>query len=314
MGPAPGNSGYNHRGLIEPNRDAAARRATQSLVHTLSYCWSRPSLLALELAWRWLFGLPALAIIYWQAERVIDYATLAPTGIYEFNLTDPVKASIVLTEALRVTTPGVLGVAGWLLPLLTIGWAAASGVGRLFVLRRYDPGLPFWPLTLVALQLLRAVALLGTLAAWLVAMRWAAHVALGSTAADVEPNLILYLTILICISLGVFTLWALLSWVFSIAPLIALTERQTIAASLMRSVRLGRLSGKLTEVNLVLGIVKLALIVLAMVFSATPLPFQSTVNGLALYLWWGAVTLLYLAASDFFQVARLIAFLDLLQS
>ena len=36
-----------------------------------------------------------------------------------------------------------------------------------------------------------------------------------------------------------------------------------------------RLTAKLVEVNLVLGIVKLALIVLAMVFSAIPLPFEA---------------------------------------
>jgi hypothetical protein len=60
----------------------------------------------------------------------------------------------------------------------------------------------------------------------------------------------------------------------------------------------------------VLGIVKLALLVLAMVFSATPLPFESVMQGAPLYLWWGLVTLLYLIASDFFQVARLMAFVQ----
>jgi hypothetical protein len=58
-----------------------------------------------------------------------------------------------------------------------------------------------------------------------------------------------------------------------------------------------------------LGIVKLALVVLAMVFSATPLPFSSVMVGTPLYLWWAAVTLWYFAASDFFQVARLVAFI-----
>jgi hypothetical protein len=58
----------------------------------------------------------------------------------------------------------------------------------------------------------------------------------------------------------------------------------------------------------VLGIVRLALIVLAMVFSAIPLPFTQDMTGMPLYLWWAAVTLLYFVASDFFQVARLAAF------
>jgi hypothetical protein len=41
-----------------------------------------------------------------------------------------------------------------------------------------------------------------------------------------------------------------------------------------------------------------------------PLPFEAQMNGTALYLWWAAVGVLYLAASDFFQVARLAAFTE----
>jgi hypothetical protein len=60
-----------------------------------------------------------------------------------------------------------------------------------------------------------------------------------------------------------------------------------------------------------MGIVKLALIVLAMVFSATPLPFEEVVHGASLYAWWAVVTVLYMIASDFFQVARVVAFVEL---
>jgi hypothetical protein len=80
--------------------------------------------------------------------------------------------------------------------------------------------------------------------------------------------------------------------------------------SVAQSFRQGALTGKLVEVNLVLGIVRLALVVLAMVFSAIPLPFEADMTGTALSLWWVAVTLWYLVASDFFQVARLAAFVQ----
>ena len=38
-------------------------RGTQSFVHTLSACWRRPSLTALEVLWRWAYGDPALVVI-----------------------------------------------------------------------------------------------------------------------------------------------------------------------------------------------------------------------------------------------------------
>jgi hypothetical protein len=94
-------------------------------------------------------------------------------------------------------------------------------------------------------------------------------------------------------------------------PLARDARRHRRLRSLARSLRLGALTGKLVEVNLVLGIVRLALIVLAMVFSAIPLPFEADMTGTALYLHGGRlVTLLYLVASDFFQVARLAAFVQ----
>jgi len=75
--------------------------------------------------------------------------------------------------------------------------------------------------------------------------------------------------------------------------------------------RLGPLRGKLVEINLVMGIVKIALIVLAMVFSACPLPFESVTTPEFLAWWWAGVTVLYLVASDFFHVARLVGYLEL---
>ena len=72
------------------------------------------------------------------------------------------------------------------------------------------------------------------------------------------------------------------------------------SAAWRSSLRLGALTAKLVEVNLVLGIVRLALIVLAMVFSAIPLPFEADMTGTALYAlvgrghrcstWWPAIS------------------------
>src|ERR1019366_10828360 len=46
-------------------------RGTQSFVHTLSACWKRPSLTALEVLWRWAFGAPAAALITYEFLRVL---------------------------------------------------------------------------------------------------------------------------------------------------------------------------------------------------------------------------------------------------
>ena len=154
------------------------------------------------------------------------------------------------------------------------------------------------------------MALASVCLGWYSAVRWAAQATLDTA----QPNLVAYSAWVICLSLGIFVLWALLSWIFSVAPLLAMLEGTGVFRSVARSLRLGALTGKLVEVNLVLGIVRLALIVLAIVFSAIPLPFEADMTGTALTLWWVAVTVLYLVASDFFQVARLAAFVQFWQS
>jgi len=281
---------------------------TQSFVHVLSECWSRPSLLVLELLWRWLFGVPLLALFAYEGLHVYAAVSsqLATAGIDQFSIVDPMRAAEIASGVYAVVEPPIVRTALWLIPVAVLAWAIVSGIGRNTVLRRHDPSLPRCPFRLTLLQLLRILFLGGSFVFWFVAIQWSANYALSGD----EPNLVTYCALVICLSLGIFTLWALVSWVFSIAPLLVLLENRGVGSSLVRSLRLGPLTGKLVEVNLITGIIKLALIVLAMVFSAIPLPFASNMEGPPLYAWWAVVSVLYLIASDFFQVARLVAFIQ----
>jgi hypothetical protein len=161
--------------------------------------------------------------------------------------------------------------------------------------------------------LLRVCALVLSWFEWFAMVRWAAARDIPRVPTGADPSVVAFAAWLICLSLCCFIAWALWSWVLSIASVLIVAEDRNVASALAASVRLGSLTMQLVEVNLVLGIVKLALIVLAMVFSAIPLPFETQMNGTALYIWWAAVAVWYLAASDFFQVARLAAFVEFRQ-
>ncbi|MBB6142513.1 hypothetical protein HNQ77_000451 [Silvibacterium bohemicum] len=284
-------------------------RGTQSFVHVIAECWRRPSLLLTELAWRWVVGVPLLLILAAQAQHIyaVTSAQLAASGIDDFTLTDPGQAAVISTNIYAVLAPPITHLIVWLAPAAAIVWAIVSAIGRNAVLRRYDSTLPSAWGSLSILQLMRVVFLGGSVWFWFAAIHWSADTTLGGD----SPNIVAYCALVICLSLGIFTLWALVSWIFSIAPLLVLLENRGVRSSLARSFQLGPLKGKLVEINLIMGIIKLALVVLAMVFSACPLPFESAMQGAPLYLWWALVTVLYLAASDFFQVARLIAFIQL---
>ena len=318
-------------GMVPEAQDRRVRgtqanpRGTQSLVHTLGRVWRRPSLTGLEVLWRWAVGIPTLWLIVSNFKRVLAAHTDGTLDVGRLGLDkklvndpvgaaagDPMGATGKLVHAVGILYPDLVHVALWLVPVLLVVWVVASSLGRTIVLRRVDGHLYARPGTLMVLQGLRLVALAGSFAMWFVCLRWTSNVAVARPmAAGQEPNLVLYFALAIVSTLGLFTLWAVMSWVFSMAPLLAMLRGIGTGQSLREARRLGALKGKLVEINLVMGIVKIALIVLAMVFSACPLPFESVTTPEFLAWWWAAVTVFYLVASDFFHVARLVGYLEL---
>jgi hypothetical protein len=291
---------------------AGVVRGTQSFVHVLATCWRRPSLTALEVAWRWAFGIPALLLVWYEATRILAEAPVNFAALRRMTVMNPMGAAETMAQAMAVLLPSVTRVATWLVPLLLVVWVVVSSLGRTMVLRRADSRLQARPGTLMVLQAIRVVALGGSFVVWFLCVQWAANVSvLGPIAAGGEANLVGYFALGIVATLGLFTLWAVVSWVLSVAPLLAMLRGLGVGESLSAAFRLGPLKGKLVEINLVMGIVKIALIVLAIVFSATPLPFESMTTPEILMVWWAGVTVLYLVASDFFHVARLVGYLEL---
>ena len=294
---------------------AAPVRGTQSFVHTLAACWRRPSLTALEVLWRWAFGAPALALIVYESLGVWRQAQVDPSALRQISLLDPVNAAATLTQVGMQLLPPILRVARWLAPLLLVAWIIVSSFGCVAVLRRYDAQLHARPLTLMLLQAARLAALLGGFALWFACLQAASGVAVTlPITSGRDPNLVLYCALVIVATLGMFALWAVVSWVFSVAPLLAMLGNLGAAASLAAAFRLGPLRSRLVEINLVMGIVKIVLIVLALVASACPLPFESVATPQFMLCWYAAVTILYLIASDFFHVVRLAAHLELWKS
>ena len=287
-------------------------RGTQSFVRTLSRCWKRPSLTAIEVVWRWAFGAPALALLWYEATRILSETQVDFGALKRMTVLDPLSAAATLSQTAAELLPGVLRVAEWLTPLLLVVWVIVSSFGRVAVLRGVDASLHARPRTLMALQALRMVVLGGSFGIWLACLQAASRYAVNDPiAAGQDPNLVLYSALTIIATLGMFMLWAVVSWALSVAPLLAMLRNLGARASLAAAFRLGPVRSKLVEINLVMGIVKIALVVLAMVFSACPLPFESVATPGFMLRWYGAVTVLYLIASDFFHVVHLASYLEL---
>jgi hypothetical protein len=285
---------------------AAPLRGTQSLVGQMGWVFQRPLLTALEILWRWSFGIPFVVVALLEAIKILIALPPASSGLSSLDPQNPWVAAVQLSNAWTLYQPHIVEVLRWLFPVAALAWVVASAMGRSLLLKHMEPALAFRPAAMLLLQAAWLVLFLFTCFCWLRSMQWVASATITPSA---EPDLIGYSMGVIFLSLGFFTAWALLSWPFSIAPLLMLLEKRSALSALGQAFRLGKpMTAKLVEINLVMGIVKLALVVLAMVLSAAPLPFSDQLGPGALHVVWAAAIVFFLVACDYFQVVRLKGF------
>ena len=291
-------------------------RGTQLLVEHMSEVFRNPSLTAIEIAWRWIFGLPFLLVCSRQVQKILAVYPLDSSGFDSVSLQNPWTSAVQLSNVFSFYVPHVLAVLSWLLPATALGWVVVSGLGRNLLLMRLEPKnspraiptMPFRPAAMIVLQAGWLIELGLAFWGWFRSMQWAAatHISAGG-----EPDLVGYFIWAIFLSLGFFTAFALVSWPLSIAPFLALLEKRSVLSALGQSLKLGKaFTSELVEINLVMGIVKIALLVLALVLSAAPVPFSDELGPGALHAAIAISTVVYLVANDFFQVVRLKAFVE----
>ena len=287
-----------------------------SFVQAMAEVWRRPSLTVIEVLWRWgvagvLFAAAGYAtrihppMIADRTYLLHDTTLLQPMRLLEGSFA--VGADILT---------GVWPLLRWFAPLAAVLWVLAGTLGRTLWLRRYDRALktrrPTYAL-LTLLRLSKLVAMLGTwVGCWALALRVAV---IAPAARHEEPNLVLLAAIVIVLTLLLFIAWSVTSWIVQLAPLIAMARDVSVRKSIVMAIRAPKaLRSQLIETNLVMGITKVALLVLAMVFSACPLPFASVETQEFLTYWWIGVGVWWLLASDYFHVVRIVAVLRLLRA
>ena len=293
---------------MKGNLKVAPIRGTQTLVDQMGWVFRRPSITALEVGWRWLFGVPFLLVCLRSVQHITVALPPESAGLTNIDAQNPWIAAGQLSSAWWQYEPLITRELRWIAPVATIAWVILSALGRSFVLKRIEPRVGFRPMAMVLLQAAWLALFVATWWCWLRSIGWAAATHIAGVS---EPDLVGFAMWAIFLSLGFFTLWALIGWTVSVAPLLAVMERRSAGSALVQSLRLGNsFSGKLVEIGLVMGIVNLALIVVAMVLSAAPLPFSDQLGGDAMHVVWAGAALCYLVASDYFQVVRIKSYVE----
>lgn len=283
-------------------------RGTQKLVDQMGWVIRRPLLSFIEIGWRWVFGIPFLFLCWQQLQQIAAAVPPDTAGLNSLDTLNPWISIVQLSGVWARYQPHVAEVLHWLLPVAAVAWIGVSAVGRSIVFQRLERGVRLRPLAMMPLQATWLALLAITVWCWLRSMQWVASTHIFPNG---DSDLVGYFVWAIFLSLGFFSLWAVVSWPVSIAPVLMLLEKRSAVSAFSESFRLGKtFTSKIMEVNLVMGIVKLMLIVLAMVFSAAPLPFSDQLGPDALHFVSACAVGFYLVSNDYFQVVRLKSFVE----
>ena len=274
--------------------------------------WKRPLLAGLEILWRWVVG----AVVLWGGFVVLGSygidVKVDATGLQNLSAFQPVAAIASLHAVVAAIWGYGVPMLRWLVPTAIVLWFVVASLGRTIVLRRLDGALQARRFAMLVLGTLRAGLLAVVWGIWFWGVGVAVRVSItGPASRGAEPSIVLFCAMLIVGSLALYVLWGAVSWPFYLAPVLAMQLGLGPGGALKTAFRSGPVRGKLIEINMVMNIVRIALIVLAMVFSASPLPFSSVETQTFLNCWWGGVGLVYLGMSDYFHVVRSAAYLSL---
>jgi hypothetical protein len=290
------------------DRRAAQVRGAQTLVDQMGWMIRRPAIAAVEVGWRWLFGVPFLLACWARLQHVFAQLSPEDAGLNNIDVQNPWIAAGQLSLAFAKYEPLIAHELRWLAPVAVLAWIVISSFGRNLALKQMDHRVRLRPLAMMVLQAAWLALFGGVSWGWFRAVSWAAATHFPGGA---EPDLIGFSIWLIFLSLAFFTVWALLGWIVSVAPVLMLLEQRSAISALGMTSRLGRtFTAELFEIGMVMGIVNLALMVLAMVLSAAPLPFSDQLGSDALRVVWAGAAVFYLVAHDYFQLVRLKCFVE----
>lgn len=282
-------------------------RGTQHMVDQMGWIFRRPQLTLLEIAWRWIFAIPFLMVCWRQLQLIAIALPPKAAGMNHLDSANPWISGVQLGAVWMHYLPYVVHVLIWLAPIGALAWALMAGLGRGLLLKGMEPEVRYRPFAFMVLHLAWVVLLGVIFLIWYAAIQRIAAAYITPQGAD----LVGYSIWAIFVSLALFTLWAVISWPLTISPVLALLERRSVLSALGQSFKLGRaFTSELIEINLNMGIIKLMILVLAMVFSAAPLPFAQQLGTGALHVAMAFSLVMYCVLSDYFQVVRVKAFVD----
>jgi hypothetical protein len=270
-----------------------------------------PAIVLAEIAWRWSFGLAALAI---ATGSVVAYLGTLAVGNAEILALRSHPRWVVADAIGHIlfAGPRLLRIAAIVAPAIFVLWIAAATIGRAATLKallRREARVALSPQ--LGLNFLRASVTLASLIGYLGAAILAGRAAADGD--DVRPSL--FLLVFVVLVTGITMVRSRLNWFLCLAAIPAARDGHDTFTAVSEAVRLFRRQvWSFTGAGAVFGIIHGVLFVFCTVVCLLALSLADKVPPAATLFLLAVITLVYFAAVDFLYIARLAAYVAIDES
>ncbi len=270
-----------------------------------------PAIVLAEIAWRWTFGLAALALATGSLFAYLDTVTVSKAEILVLR-----GHSLWLTaDAIGHILHGgsrLVRAAAIVLPAVFLLWVAAATIGRVATLKallRREGRVALWPQ--LGLNFLRASVTLASVVGYLGAAIIAGRTA--SSDVDVRPGI--FLSVFVVLGAAVTMVRSRVNWFLSLGTVPAAREGRDTFTAIGEAVGLFRRhAGKFAGAGAVFGAIHGVLFAFCTVVCLLALSLAGKVPLAATVFLLTVITMAYFAAVDFLYIARLAAYVAIDES
>lgn len=281
-----------------------------------SAVWRQPSLFLAEIAWRWSFGGAFLSLGLLAFYEFLQTVYVTRGDLFLLRTRYPIFVSQALAHIFRGSGPRLVAATLVLVPALAVLWIVLGAIGRAAVLRalldRFAPNVtpaarPLW--ALMGLNFLRVALALSALVGVL-----GATILSGFFSSPKAPRPGLVFLAFVALAGAVYLAWSTVNWYLSLGALFAVRDGKDTFAALDAATELcRRRSGNVSGISFGFGVMHVVAFVIGTTVVAYPLSLAGLLPAVVTVTIVALVTLVYFAVADWFYLARLAAYVSLVE-
>ena len=270
-----------------------------------------PAIALAEIAWRWTYGIAALAIVAWAFFRFLQSIPVSNTDLLLLNTMVPELMAQAVENIVRGSGARLAMLAAILLPGLLLLWIPVATAGRAATLRALLHGDSRSWRALLGLHILRAALWLATNFAIIGTLIFAGYAALWWGAPG-DPTV--FLLVFFCLTLGISFISSALWWYLALAPIFAWADALSTFDAIAEARHFAQRQARvISGVSLLFAVLRLAAMIAATLVALMCTPLLGPAVrplGVGLLI---LITVGYFAVVDTLYAARLGAYVAIMQ-